>query len=54
VVNLACQKPEELGYAQQLGTTQLLAKQDPGRSPGPTAQNSSAIWNTEIRSLRPE
>ena len=26
VVNLACQKPKELGYAQELWTTRLLAK----------------------------
>ena len=29
VVNLACQKPKELGYAQELWTTRPLAKHIP-------------------------
>ena len=34
VVNLACQKPKELGYAQELWTTRLLAKHYPQPLPG--------------------
>src|SRR5215469_13569657 len=36
VVNLACQKPKELGYAQELWTTRLLAKhiRNHGRAAG--------------------